>query len=179
MKTIESLQHFEQLLNTYLDELTGFSMEQLTWQPSENEWSLGQLYLHLIHSALFMQIRSIEDCMSPNAEAVRSIEEKTEAGKAIFAQGALPSVRIHVPPSPEYTPSQPRDKEQIVEGLNAVLHRMKEIEPKLDQAPLKNTAMHPRFGALHAKDWFMLVEMHYRHHLQQLDRLKKGLVSSL
>ncbi len=89
MKTIESLQHFEQLMNTYLDELTGFSMEQLTWQPSENEWSLGQLYLHLINSALYMQIRNIEDCMSPNVGAVRSIEEKTEVGKAIFAQGAF------------------------------------------------------------------------------------------
>ncbi len=56
---------------------------------------------------------------------------------------------------------------------------MKEIEPMLDKAPLENTALHPRFGALNAQDWFMLVEMHYRHHLRQLDRLKKGLVSSL
>ena len=88
MKTNESLQHLEQLMNTYLDELTGFSMEQLTWQPSENEWSLGQLYLHLINSALYMQIRSIEDCLSPIVEDVRSIEGKTEVGKAIFEQGA-------------------------------------------------------------------------------------------
>ena len=81
MKTIESLQHFEQLMNTYLDELTGFSMEQLTWQPSENEWSLGQMYLHLINSALYMQIRNIEDCMSPNAEDIRSTRGKNRSGK--------------------------------------------------------------------------------------------------
>lgn len=174
MNTVESLKHFEELTNIYLDELNGFRMEELTWQPSENDWSLGQMYLHLIQTALFMQLRNIEDCMRQSAEGVTSVEEKTEAGKAVFEQGGFPPVRIHVPPSPQYTPSQPRDKEQIVEGLNAVLHRMKEIEPALDQSPLLNTARHPRLGGLNAKEWYMLIEMHYRHHLQQMDRLKKG-----
>jgi hypothetical protein len=172
MNTIEALQHFEEMTNTYLEELMGFSMEQLTRQPSENEWSLGQMYLHLIQAALFMQIRNIEECMRPSVDTASSVEEKTEAGKAVFEQGDFPPVRIHVPPSPQYTPSQPKDKEQIAEGLTAVQHRMKEIEPMLDKAPLMNTVLHPRFGALNAKEWFKLVEMHYRHHLQQKDRLK-------
>ncbi|RAP28452.1 hypothetical protein C2W64_04886 [Brevibacillus laterosporus] len=27
--------------------------------------------------------------------------------------------------------------------------------------------MHPGFGALNAQEWYVLVEMHYRHHLLQ------------
>jgi hypothetical protein len=49
------------------------------------------------------------------------------------------------------------------------------IEPTIENAPLQNTVSHPRLGALKAKEWFTLVEMHYRHHLQQKDSLKKNL----
>ncbi|MBT2770920.1 hypothetical protein J7J47_01565 [Halomonas sp. ISL-60] len=35
--------------------------------------------------------------------------------------------------------------------------------------------LHPGFGALNAKEWFLLIEMHYRHHLSQLERLKQNL----
>ncbi|WP_438348630.1 DinB family protein [Paenibacillus sp. FA6] len=172
MNTLESLKCLEEITNTYLDELNVLSIEQLTRQPSENEWSIGQMYLHLIGSALFMQIRSIEECMT-QADTFSTTEGKTEAGKAIFEQGGFPPIRIHVPASPQYTPQQPRDKEQITEGLNTVLRRMKEIEPRLDQSSLLNTAPHPRLGALNAREWFIFVEMHYRHHLLQKDRLKQ------
>lgn len=60
-----------------------------------------------------------------------------------------------------------------------MLHQMKEMEPTLEKASIQNTVSHPRFGALHAKEWFLLVEMHYRHHLLQMDRLKKGLESNV
>ncbi|BBH23466.1 hypothetical protein Back11_48110 [Paenibacillus baekrokdamisoli] len=178
MNTTESLQHFEEITEHYLQELDSFSMEQLRYQQIENEWSLGQMYLHLINSSLYMQLRNVDHCMIPSEDSVVSTGEKTETGKAIFDQGGLPPVRIQVPPSPQYTPEQPQSKEQLVEGLNAVLNRMREIEPTLEKADLQHTALHPRFGALHAKEWFMFVEMHYRHHLQQKDRLKKEIESN-
>jgi hypothetical protein len=84
-------------------------------------------------------------------------------------------VRVHVPPSPQYTPGQPESKDQLVQGLNVVMQKMKEIEPTIENAPLQNTVSHPRLGALNAKEWFMLIEMHYRHHLLQKERLKKEL----
>ncbi|SMF86117.1 DinB superfamily protein [Paenibacillus uliginis N3/975] len=175
MNTNDSLHRLEELTNVYLDELSGFSEEQLTRKSNDEEWSLGQMYVHLIQSAMFMQIRNIELCMSSSGEESTLTGEKTEAGKAIFAQGSFPPVRIHVPPSPQYTPAQPKDKEQIVEGLHKVLQRMKEIEPALTKLSLSQTVSHPHFGALNGKEWFLLVEMHYRHHLLQKDRLKKNL----
>lgn len=175
MNTTETLQRFEEITNHYLQQLNGFSMEQLKRQPSENEWSMGQMYLHLINTSLYMQLRSIDHCMTGNEDSVVPKGGKTEAGQAIFEQGGFPPIRIQVPASPQYTPGQPESKEQLVQGLNAVMHRMKVIEPTIEKAPLQNTVSHPRFGALNAKEWFMLVEMHYRHHLQQEDRLKKDL----
>lgn len=56
---------------------------------------------------------------------------------------------------------------------------MKEIEPALEKMSKQNTVSHPRFGGLCAEEWFLLVEMHYRHHLLQLDRLKKDCCGKL
>ncbi|OKP93124.1 hypothetical protein A3842_00305 [Paenibacillus sp. P3E] len=172
MNTTEALQRFEETANYYLHQLDDFSMEQLKRQPSEDEWSLGQMYLHLINSALYMQLRNIEQCLAPGEDSVASIAEKTREGTEIFDQGSFPPIRVHVPPSPQYTPVQPESKEQLIQGLNTVIGRMKETLPKLEQASLQNTVPHPRFGPLHSKEWFLLIEMHYRHHLLQMDRLR-------
>jgi hypothetical protein len=170
MNTTETLQRFEETVNHYLHELDSFSLEQLKYKPKENEWSLGQMYLHLVNSALYMHLRNVDLCLKPDGEA----GAKTEAGTAIFDLGGFPPVRIQVPPSPQYTPPQPANKEEIVEGLNAVIRGMREIEPALGESSGLNTVSHPRFGALNAKEWFMLIEMHYRHHLLQKERLKSA-----
>ncbi|BAU28739.1 DinB family protein [Aneurinibacillus soli] len=176
MNTKESLRQFEEISTTYLQELDHFGLEQLTRKPAESEWSLGQMYMHLINSALYMQLRNVEACRNQIGQHVSTVEEKTENGEAIFAQGSFPPIRIQVPSSKEYTPLQPESKEQIGTGLKRVLDQMRELEPTLDAIPLAYTARHPRLGALHAKEWYMLVEMHYRHHLRQKERIETWLM---
>ncbi len=177
MNTFEALQQFEEIANYYLHELDCFDIEQLKHQPSKNEWSLGQMYQHLINSALYMQLRHIDHCLTQNEDSSATITGKTREGIEIFEKGGFPPIRIQVPPSPQYTPEQPESKEQLIQGLKIVINRMKEIMPKLEKAPIQNTMPHPRFGALNAKEWFLLIEMHYRHHLLQMDRLKLFLAS--
>ncbi|TBL75804.1 DinB family protein [Paenibacillus thalictri] len=174
MSTTESLQRLEDLTNHYIGELDGFSMEQLTQKASEDDWSLGQMYVHLINTALYMQLRNIEVCRNaqPDAAEAAGGGGKSEMVEEIFAQGALPAVRVHVPPSPQYTPGQPESKEQLAAGMRDVLSRVKAAEPGLAELSPQQTAAHPRFGRLNATEWFLLVEMHYRHHLMQKERLK-------
>ena len=175
MNTRESLQKFEETANHYIHALDQFSMEQLTRQPSESEWSLGQMMQHLINSALYMHLRNVELSMTANETGANLAAEKSEAGVALFEKGSFPPVRIQVPPSPQYTPVQPTSKEQLVQGLNTVIQRMREVEPTLAHAPQFNKVAHPRFGAMNATEWYLLIEMHYRHHLLQLGRLKEFL----
>jgi hypothetical protein len=150
-----------------------FNIEQLKRQPSENEWLLGQMYQHLINSALYRQLGHIDHCITQSEDPFAIIAGKTREGIEIFEQGGFPAILIQVPPSPLYTPEQPESKEHLIQGLNTMIDRMKEIMPKLEKASMQNTKPHPRFGALNAKEWFLLIEMHYRHHLLQMDRLKK------
>lgn len=171
--TTETLHRFEKTVAHYLNELENFEMEHLLKKTNEEEWSIGQMYLHLIQSAKYMHLQNIGHCLAGKAEALSAEQEKTDRGKLTFEVGSFPPVRIRVPASAQYTPQQPESKEQLSDGLRSVMLRMKQIEPALSQAFERNKILHPAFGALNAVEWFMLIEMHYRHHLMQLERLKQ------
>ncbi|MDD9271888.1 DinB family protein [Paenibacillus sp. GCM10023248] len=170
--TSEALQAFEVVVGRYLIELESFDMEQLLAKPSEEEWSIGQMYMHLIQSAQFMHLHNVDLCLAGGEATVDAAEEKTERGKAAYEVGSFPPIRIQVPASPQYTPRQPESKEQLTEGFRAVVERMKRTEPVVSRVSESKKVVHPGFGALNAQEWFLLVDMHYRHHLSQLERLK-------
>jgi len=121
-----------------------------------------------------MALRNVEACRVMDAPQ-DPISGITDAGKAVMALGCFPPIAVHVPPSEAYTPQQPLSKEQISEGLQQVVQKMQEIEPLLDAIPTNHTVPHPRFGGLNAKEWFALIEMHYRHHFLQKKRLEEFL----
>lgn len=170
--TAEALQAFETVVGRYLIELESLDMEQLNKNPNEEEWSIGQMYMHLIQSAQFMHLHNVDQCLAGSEATVDATEEKTERGKGAFELGSFPPLRIRVPASPQYTPKQPESKEQLKEGLLGIVERMKRTEPAVSKVSESRKTLHPGFGALNASEWFLLIEMHYRHHLLQLERLK-------
>lgn len=174
MNTTESLQHLEELTDQYLHTLEQYSEEQLRLQPDEDSWSLGQMIVHLTNTALRMQLGSAEKCrvLSEEASTAATAEAKTAAGEAIFELGGFPPERIRVPASAQYTPAQMESKRQLAEGLQEVLRRARELEPVIATLPPEVMVAHPRLGGMNAKEWFLLVEMHYRHHLLQKERLQ-------
>lgn len=174
MNTREIIKQLEEHTDQYLREVEALGMEQLKWKESDEDWSLGQMYLHLIHSALYMQLSNVETCISNVEQPPVLNAGKSQVGETVFSQGAIPPIRIQVPASPQYTPPQPESKEQIVKGFQTVLQRMEETAPRLDASTSLHKVMHPGFGALDAREWFALIEMHYRHHFLQQERLKKA-----
>ncbi|MFB9327841.1 DinB family protein [Paenibacillus aurantiacus] len=176
--TAEALQAMETTVGRYLAELTRLDMEQLLYKTNEEEWSIGQMFVHLIQSAQFMHLRNVEQCLAGSEATVDAAERKTERGEEAFACGSYPSIRIRVPASPQYTPRQPESKGQLAEGLHAVVERMKQTEAAVNESPDGRKMVHPGFGALNAKEWFLIIDMHYRHHLAQLERLKASLAAA-
>lgn len=186
MDTKEALRRLEDTVSVYIQELDRYSLEQLLWKPATDEWSLGQMYMHLIQSAQFMQLRNVSLSLAPIDDPAVPAEAKTKLGEELFATGSFPPDRVKVPASPQYTPSQPESKEQLVEGLRDTVRRMAEIEPAVASAfdqttqvgsdaedcAIRQRVVHPRLGGLNALEWFCLVEMHYRHHMLQKKRLE-------
>lgn len=170
MKT--PLQLFETTAARYIQALDTYTPEEFRRKPSAEEWSMSQLYNHLITAALHMQIKSIEDCermQHPTAG------EKTEAGNAIFAAGAFPPVKIKLPAKPGYTPDYSTDKQEVAERLCLVIEEMRSIERRLSSIPEDRKVQHPAFGYLNAAEWFQLVPMHFVHHLRQKEALDQFL----
>ena len=175
MNTSEIVLSVEAQTEFYLSELTNLTMDQLCRKPGDNAWSVGQMMVHLMNSARFMQLPNVEACRDASNPAVRVDGAKNDRGAEVFRVGSIPPIRIQVPPSPQYTPAQPESKEEIRAGMQDVIVRMQAVAPALDEIPAGNTVEHPGFGYLHAKEWFQLIEMHYRHHRHQLGRLKEFL----
>ncbi len=46
------MKKFEELATYYIEELERYSIEQFRTKPSSEEWSLGQMYSHLIASTI-------------------------------------------------------------------------------------------------------------------------------
>lgn len=162
------LQKFEQVATYYLTELEQYSIEQFTWKSAPDEWSMGQVYNHLLKSAFYMQLKAIEECMN---EDTPTAGEKSEGGKAIFIAGTFPPIKIKVPDSPGYTPDNPEDKEKIKAALTQLIEKMKETAAVLPKIPNSRKVQHPALGHLTAQEWFQLTCMHFHHHLRQKETL--------
>jgi len=87
----ETLSRFEETVNGYIRDLEGTSMDQLLWKPAEDEWSLGQMYMHLIRSARFMHLRNVALCLDPNGSPEVTQAGKTEQGEKVFKMGDFPA----------------------------------------------------------------------------------------
>ncbi|MEJ8305582.1 DinB family protein [Saccharibacillus sacchari] len=160
----------------YLRQIDQLDLEQLRRVPAEDEWSLGQMYMHLAGSALHMQLANAKRCLEAAASGKPSQPLlKTPLGEALFEAGSFPPERVKVPPSPQYTPAQPESKEQLRSALQQVVACVSEMEASAIADRSGHTQAHPRFGNLTASEWVTVTEMHYRHHFLQEERLLKEL----
>lgn len=90
MNTQASLSALEETVSYYLEQLQRIGEEQLSLKPSEEEWSLGQLYNHLIGATQYMSLRNIGLCREGNKDTIVVGGAKSEAGEAVFRNGVFP-----------------------------------------------------------------------------------------
>ena len=165
----KNLDRFTTIANTWISFLEIYTEEQLLRKPSDEEWSLGQVYNHLIASALFFHLKQIEMCAAGNGRVRRG--GKTVKGKISYLVGSFPPIRVKVPPSPHYTPKQPADKNDLRERLHETVRSITQAKSLVDSSSPDMKTFHPAFGFLNSHEWYQLIPMHYRHHLRQKKQL--------
>ena len=174
MKTpSENFSKFESLVQIWQNELNKYTEEQFLRKPNDDEWSIGQVYVHLLQSAKFFHIKQIEQCATRQGTVKNG--KMTMPGKIVYALGMFLPMRVKVPPSPQYTPVQPTNKEEVSEKLNQIIIEMKNILPMVERSSLESKTAHPAFGYLNAREWYQIIPMHFHHHLRQKLRLEKFL----
>lgn len=176
MKTAKSiLSQFEKTAEVWLASLNQYSEEQFAKKPNADSWSIGQVYNHLVAGTRLYHLQKVAQCLEGKETEINA--GKKLPGKLIFFLGSFPPIRIKVPPLETYTPKQPPNIESMKIGLKKLIRMMRETEQKLSGTSEIPKAAHPAFGSLNAREWFHLIEMHFRHHLQQKKRLDSFLAS--
>ncbi len=174
MKITQSiLSQFEKTAEVWLASLSQYSEEEFAKKPNADSWSIGQVYNHLIAGARLYHLQQIAQCLE-GKQTERNVGKKLP-GKLIFFLENFPPMRIKVPPSKTYTPKQPPNIEAMKTGLEKLIKIIRETEQKLSGASEIQKTGHPAFGFLNAREWFQLIEMHFRHHLRQKKRLDRFL----
>ena len=165
MNPQERLNRILHFIHVWKSSLKLHKFEELLLKPDPDSWSLGQVYIHLISASLNFQIKAIERCLK-SSENKRKL--KSFKGFLIFnILGNFPPMKIKVPASREYTPKQPKSKAEIIEGLEKTKKKLTVIAAQLEKQNKGGKVAHPALGFLNAKEWFHLIEMHFRHHLRQ------------
>ncbi len=173
MKSTSSiLKEFEKTAEIWKTSLDVYTETHFAQKPSADEWSIGQVYNHLVSGTNRFHLAHIRQCLN-GAESTP--EGKTLPGKLIYLLGSFLPVRIKVPASDTYTPKQPSNIDEMRKGLIDLITTMRATEAKLQGASEAGKTAHPRLGFLNAREWFALIEMHFRHHLRQKERLDQFL----
>jgi hypothetical protein len=159
---------FLDLAKYYLKELDYYGKNQFKYKPSETEWSLGQLYDHLVSGTYAFHIKEIENCLSRKNGSEAGA--KKFKGKVVFFLKRFPGIKFKG--RPDYTPVQPESPAKMKDEVYRFIKAMQKVSKDIDQAnnPVYKT-MHPAFGMLNALEWYMVIEMHFRHHIKQKTKL--------
>ncbi len=161
-------------IDFWLTELDRFNMEELTRKPNDEEWSLGQVFNHLINASLNFHLQQVDICLKTTKNRFKF--KNIRGFVSYYLLKGFPPIKIKVPPSPEYTPNQPNDKAEIIHGMEILKIKLREASERLTLNPKSGKTPHPGFSYLSANEWFQLIEMHFRHHLHQKARLEAFLL---
>ncbi len=177
MKTATQINtEFQQQINFWKSELNNYNDEQFSKKPADDKWSIGQLYYHLAFGTQNFHLKMIELCLEQKNVVLD--RPKNIKGKISFLIGGFPPVKIKVPPTEQYTPKQ-SSVEEIKSALDQLSVKMSTVSALVDNSNSKVKVAHPGFSYLNAKEWYQLIEMHFRHHRRQKAELDLFLKSGV
>ena len=156
---------FNAAVDHWIMALQKYNFSQLCSKPSENSWSAGQLYQHLLDDTHYY-IEQIKICTNTDEHAN---EEAADFAKQLFLNNAFPDVRIEGAPGNALIP-QPGSKEALMNAMQQLKDEMNRAVQLLP-AGSRGKTKHPGLGYFSASEWLQFAIIHLRHHLKQKKRI--------
>jgi hypothetical protein len=168
-----TIYHFNDTINIWIKALEQYSFNQLIAKPSEESWSIGQVYVHLAGDTRFY-LEQIVPCLIRDEHAD---EEATPEGKAMLAKNDFPDERLRNPAN-AFMP-QPESKDRIMHDMLALKADANVLAYKMSKTTFAGKTLHPGLGYFSAQDWLQFADMHLRHHLRQKKRIDRFLAEQI
>ena len=140
-------------------------------QPAIGGWTSSEVYCHIFDSSL-LSLMAINECISGRGKKTRPTAFLV---KLILFVGILPpGVKYKVPPKLAL-----RIKKIDIPTANELISdfnlKLKQTKFNLKNADPRVKTKHPVLGYLNATQWLKFTEIHLKHHLKQLSRIKNSL----
>lgn len=161
---------FNAEMDYWIDQLNDYTPEQFELKPSATEWSVGQMYQHLLEATVYF-FKNTRECIQSDTN---KHEQLTLKGQGFFEMGALPAVRIEGPPTNKLT-QQPESIEYIREKLSSLKEKVNTIFHDLHHNNKGGKKQHFDLGFFAADQWMLFMYLHLHHHRLQEARLREWL----
>ena len=169
LKKLEKQTH--QAIDYWIDEYMRYDFDKIIAKPSEDEWSMGQVGIHLWMSAKGFFFKNAERCLAQ--EGIEKGKSKKFAAHFIFTLKTLPPVRYEMPKQVAVVPKQPENKEQLIAKLEEIKKMASDYILRIEQSDPDLKTKHPFLGWLNTAEWITLCNIHFRHHMRQKKRIEQ------
>jgi hypothetical protein len=162
----------ETALDSYREQLDGFTEEQFATTPPISGWSYAEVYDHILKASLGSSI-ALERCTHNNCPPTK--KGMNFWGHYLMLTGNFPPFKTTVPDA--VAAKMAPKKVSIEEAKNLIIKLRKRVEDTaklIPDAPAGAKWVHPRLGMLNAAQWFKFIRVHLEHHLAQLQRIRKS-----
>lgn len=164
-KTLHSILATSNKFEAFLSQISEAEFQS---NPSADSWSYSEVYSHIFDSNM-LSLQAIKQCS----------EGKGISGKTTFAFKLLsflgtfpPKMRFKVPQRliARVQKISKDEAQALIQNFNNTLasdyQRIAAAKPEIK-------VKHPRLGLLNATEWLTFIDIHFKHHLKQLSRIKK------
>lgn len=170
-KTKELLNDVNAVIDIWEEELNNYSDEEFGRITNVSQWTIGQLYQHLIIETRVLNLKNIKQSLSLQSENKPS---KNIFGRLLFLVKTIPPYKFKIRDVKSNAIQQPSNIEAVRFHLKQLKANIQEVAQSLKVTNNAKT-LHPFLGYLNAYEWFELIEIHFRHHLRQKSKIDKAL----
>ncbi|MBL7856353.1 MAG: DinB family protein [Cyclobacteriaceae bacterium] len=158
---------FNNTIDHWMTELQQYSFQQLCFKPNAESWSLGQVYMHLIHETKYY-ILQMEACLDNTENADATMDQQA---RIMFQNDAFPNERILGDPVSAGNIPQPSSTVKLQQDLIALKVELNDVADRITECSFTGKTQHPGLGYFSAVEWLQYAAMHWRHHEHQKKRI--------
>jgi hypothetical protein len=171
MKIAEERRAIDAALDNYRNQLDTIPDELFDVTPPGGGWSFAEVYSHILQATIGSTIAA-ERCANGTCEATQ--QGISLLGRLVLFFRRFPPVKVKTPAAEAARMKIVKmTKEEARNLLVKCRSRIDTITPHINGASAHSRFKHSRFGMMNAGQWYKFILVHLKHHLKQLERVKK------
>jgi len=157
-------------LSSYLAWLKEVDEDEFVKSPTSGGWSYSEVFCHVIQVNV-RSILAVERCIY--AKSGHRTSGPNLIARLILYMGKFPPVKIKAHPK-VLSIVKTVTKEEARNDMLVFCNKLQDLLPKLMKVPVHQRTRHARLGMLNCGEWLKFIDIHTRHHLKQLERIRKS-----